>query len=350
MKHFNRYSLGMLPLLSILAMSPSVMETQFSGRGIASVEIEKVELEQPKLEIEKIKPDIKPIHVVLEEEDKFEIELEKIEIPKQKIVVDKVKPEILPIKAELKSVIEKEKIELDSKIAVDDIKQEISPIEVGDLLVVEKEEIKPDSKIIVDKIKPEIKPMKIGDLKLDKSNKKGKIERKGSKPVDEEVCEQDEKVKALSSQVEQLIASQNQIMQSMMNMSQMMMMQSMMMQQQMMMSQFNSMGTQKSPYEYASQTTAGNWVYYPSGFQPQQQNIFAQQAPQQPLAQQSVYPSHALQPSSWEMKPGTFGMFDLSNVGHNMGSQSQVPVGMSQAQLPVQPQIAGTMPTTGPIM
>ena len=346
MKNFNRYSLGMLPLLSILAMSPSVMETQFSGRGIASVEIEKIEIEKPKFEVEKFKADIKPLKVEIEEDDKIEIEREKIELPKQKIVVEKFKPEIQKLDVEIEGGIKKEKIELDAKIQVDDIKQDIQPIEIDTSSIVQKEEIKPDMKIVVDKIKPDIKPLKVADIK------KNKIERRERREKDE-VCEQDEKVKALTSQVEQLVASQNQIMQSMLNMSQMMMMQSMMMQQQMMMSQFNSMGTKTSPYEYASQTTAGNWVYYPSGFQPQQQNIFAQQG-QQPLAQQGFYPDQAhAQPqamqSSWNLQPGTFGMFNMNNVGFNMGSQGQAPVGMNQAQFPQLSQAQG-MPTTGPIM
>lgn len=329
MKHFNRYSLAALPLLSILAMSPSVMESHFASRGIASVELEKVEIPESKLEVENIKPEITPNKLDLQTEEV--ITKEEIK-PDLKVEVEDIKPEIKPIEiAKQDDKLELELVEIEAPkidIVVEDIKLE--PVELNidtdELLVIEKEEIKPDLKVEVDDIKPEIKPIKVGDLKVEEEEKK---EEKKS----EEVCEQDEKVQALSGQVEALVAQQNQIMQSMLNMTQMMMMQSMMIQQQMMLSQMNSMGTQNSPYQYANQTTAGNWVYYPQGFQPQQPNIFAQ--PQMG----GFYPDQAH--SNWNLTPGTFGPMSLGN-----GMNYDMTPGAAP-QMPVQAQAGRTL---GPIM
>ncbi len=158
-----------------------------------------------------------------------------------------------------------------------------------------------------------------------------------------EECEKDERNRILTRQVEELTRQQTQVMQQMMNMQQMMMMQ----QQQSQMAQlqqfmFNGPGFNSSPYQYHQPTAAGNWVYYPSGFQPQQPNIFAQ--PQiGPQQQQGVFPDQMHQQmqgqgQQWGIRPtqpfadqryqampiqaGSFGEDALS---YNMGVPPQRP-------------------------
>jgi hypothetical protein len=165
-----------------------------------------------------------------------------------------------------------------------------------------------------------------------------------------EECETEERNRILTRQVEELSRQQTQIMQQMMSMQQMMMMQ----QQQNQMAQlqqymFNGPGFNSSPYQYNQPVTAGNWVYYPSGFQPQQPNIFAQP---QLVAQQGVFPDQmhqqmpmprpqwALQSgpsfadSRYQASPMQTGSFGGDAFGYNFGPQMQ-------PQMPVQAQVYG---------
>lgn len=162
------------------------------------------------------------------------------------------------------------------------------------------------------------------------SKKEEKEEVKTAKS--EEKC--DEKVSVLSKQVEQLMADNNKIMQSMLSMTQMMMMN--MLQQQQQRQQMPYQFPNQFAYQYQQPQTAGSWVYQPQGFNPYQQNIFAQ--PQYTQYQQGsgYYPDQMSQQSSWNLQPsmsfntstmvtpGTFGGGGLSyNMSNSVPTISQ---------------------------
>lgn len=265
MKRFNYRSLAILPLLSILAMSPSDIQLKSNYRSIASA-IPEVQKETPK-------PEDKVLTEVFQVEDKKE------DIKKDEVVKDESK----------KEEVKKEEVKKEEK------KEEVA-----------KEEPK--------KEEPN-KEEKKEEVAKEESKKEDKKEDKKS---DQEklICDLEEKNKALTKQMEQLMADQKQIMQTMLGMNQMMV--SMFQQQQQQnpwQPYMNSLGMQ-SVYQYAPQMTAGNWVYYPQGFQPSQQNIFAQpqmpmqmqqqqQQPQMPALQGGMYPDqmHMQQSDNWGLRP-----------------------------------------------
>jgi hypothetical protein len=117
----------------------------------------------------------------------------------------------------------------------------------------------------------------------------------------------------------------------------------------------NGPGFNTSPYQYQQPTTAGNWVYYPSGFQPQQPNIFAQ--PQMWAQQQGMFPDQIhqqmpMQGQHWGLRPaqpfadpryhsippqaGSFGGDALSYNFGSPGTLQQSPV--YGPHLPMYPQ------------
>lgn len=223
MKHLSRHYFAILPLLSVLSLSPSQMDVKYSNhRSIASVEIkdapaEKVEVktEEPKKEEPK------------KEETSVAVNEPKKEEPKKEE----------PAKEEPKKE--------EASVAADEAKKD-EP---------KKEEAK------------------------------------------KEVCAAEEQNKLLTAQIQDLMKQQNQILQAMINMTNMM---TSMYQQQQQPNPFysNGPGWQSSPYQYNQPTVAGNWVYYPTGFQPQQQNIFANPQP----TQQGFYPDQ-VHGSSWGLQP-----------------------------------------------
>jgi hypothetical protein len=108
----------------------------------------------------------------------------------------------------------------------------------------------------------------------------------------------------LTTQVEELLKQQQQILQTMMGMAQMMVS---MFQQQQGNPIANSFAYEHSLYRYNQPMTAGNWVYYPNGFQPSQPNIFA------PQQGGGMYPDQVYQApipkdnqGDWSMRPTEF--------------------------------------------
>jgi hypothetical protein len=133
-----------------------------------------------------------------------------------------------------------------------------------------------------------------------------------------EICEAEEKQKALTLQVEELMKQQQEIVKIMTMMSQSLIN----LQQQQMLFYSQGAAWRTSPYQYQEPMTAGNWVYYPRGFQPEQNNIFSPGASSQTVnPMQSFYPDQIHQgqgpqptpgpqnftPSSWMLGTGDFG-------------------------------------------
>ena len=432
MKHFNRYHLGILPLLSILAMSPSVMQSKFASRAIASVDPEvktEVTTEEEKTEVKpEVKAEDKP---VVQTEVKTEVKPEvKTEVaeghPKLDALVAKVDKEsitkdlnlsneqILEKQKLFSESVQKEKSEFkeSSEEALVKSQREKTEALIKDLIVLEalsgKEGLKPEEKEalllaikegkdilegllgslekneeLVAKAKEVDKPV-IADNEEPKKEEEPKVEepkveepkkevvadteepkkeepkteepkKEEEKPViadkeepkkeevkeetKKEVCEADEKNKVLTSQVEELMKQNQQILQTMMGMAQMMVSMHQQNQGQGIYQQYQQM-PMPNPYMYQQPMSAGNWVYYPSGFQPTQPNIFAQPM-QQPMQQQmSIYPDQMHQ-QQWNLRPtqyfgdprfqsapimpGTFGNEAFSfNMGNSVPTITQI--------------------------
>lgn len=356
MKHIIRYSMAVLPLLSLLAMSPSDIQvkTQSNYRSIASAlpEGKTFEKELPKLGHrpipkhmleggpKEVKPEDKKEDkpVVAEEkkdevkpedkkEDKPVVAEEKKEDKKPEDVKPEDKKEEKPVVADCEEKKPEDKKE-DKTIEHPLIKQALEEGEKAAVAACKpKEEKKPEEK------KEENKKEEQIVVKDEKKPEDKKEEKK-------EVCEQDEKVQALTKQVEQLLADQRQIMLTMMSMTQGMMTMIQNQQNQNPWAPYmNSMGMQ-SPYQYQSPVTAGNWVYYPQGFQPNQINIFAQpqMQAQQPMMQQQggIFPDQMhMQQSSWGLQPQQY------NFGQAQPMQPQ------QAMMPQQMQAQPMQPVQG---
>ncbi len=345
MKHFKRQHLAILPLFSILTLSPGVMESRLAERHIASV-IEE-EKGHPKLEVLVSKVDSKSLmkdkdldnikfnNKVLELEKKLNLEKEqfkkeqsdKIIVEEQRKKVESLVIELLLVEGGHKELLEKKLIEeSESELIVKEInfKKDIIEgllidLEANEALVVKASEPK-----LEEPKKEEVKPVVAEEAKKEESKK--------------EVCESDEKNKVLTTQIEQLMKQQNQIMQTVLGMAQMMVS----MHQQQSLQQPNPYYANnpgfnvQNPYQYNQPFTAGNWVYMPNGFQPNQPNIFAQPVQQA----HGIYPDQMhQQQSSWSIQPdsrfqyqpqipsGTFG-----NNGLSFNMQNMVPT-ISQGQI-----------------
>jgi len=348
MSRFHKKSLAILPLLSILSISPSELQINNHSRGPASAVVEDIGRMNPALEMRAAPPEV----IEDKKEDK-KVELPKYEalvsrvdrdsllkdekLDKEKFLIkeaklkekiaeakknplqdqesiEKLVIELLIVEADLKSLKEKEllKIEEEEKaslLALADHKKVIEEIlvnlEKSEVQIAEEKEVKEEVMVVEEK-KDDKKEDKKEEAPVVADDKTGKSD----KPVvvkSEEICQADDKYDVLSKQMEKLIADQSQIMLAMVNMTQTMMQ---MMQQQMQQMQSFQMPNMASIYQYQPQTTAGNWVYHPSGFQPGQSNIFAQQmqvpAQQQP---QGFYPEQShmaqapMQPQQIPMGP-----------------------------------------------
>lgn len=304
MKFFKHHHLALIPLLSILAMSPSVMETEFSGgRLIASIK-EEVK-SHPKYEsiASKVKPE---------------------EVKEQEVSPEKYKEKISDLKLKLSKEKENLKKEQIEKVIVELLLVEGSLKELEDKKLLAEPEITDGKKIIL-----ESKDIIEGLLTdLDKEDKKEETPVVADAPKEEpkkeepkvEVCEAEEKNKVLTAQVQELMKQQNQILEAMIGMTNMMVTMFQQQQQNQPNPYYqNGPGFMSSPYQYQQPQTAGNWVYYPSGFQPSQQNIFAapqmQQPMQQPMQQQmqqpipqpfgGMYPDQVHQ-SNWSLQPTNY--------------------------------------------
>lgn len=318
MKHFNRHHLAILPLLSILAMSPAVMESSFSHRGIASIEVEQ---EQAKKEepvrynalIAKIKPEAllkspNPELAKLKEKgEKLHLELstlregfKKEQSEKDLVAEQRTKIEELVIKShllkldldqlEVSEEAQQEKICLEESIVT--IEGLLTDLEANEVLVANS-----DTPAIEVEPKQEEKPV-VAEEKPTTTEEPKKDEKTDA------LCELEEQNKVLTAKVEKLVEDQNQIMQAVLGMTQVMMMMLQNQQQFQMPNPYyaNAYSGLQNPYQYQQPTTAGNWVYYPSGFQPGQPNIFQQQQQPQPQGLGGFYPDQSHQ-SSWNLQP-----------------------------------------------
>lgn len=370
MKSFNRHSLAILPLLSILAMSPSVMLESHTHRGIASVieensvEVEKKEefkkfkeysskvdpkiiIRNENLTIDDLKKQESELKLKLSE---IKIDEKKSDLKKEAVAEDRKAREalvvdLLFIEDGLTGLSEGEKIELADKEALEKsivehktkIEELLNDLEKSEEILAQAEEPKSEEPKLADeepkKEEPKKEEPKLADEEPKKEEPKLAVEEPKKEETKKDICEAEEKNALLTKQIEQLLNDQKQIMQTMLGMAQMMVS----MHQQ---SQGQQQGIYQNPYvnpyQYHQPMTAGNWVYYPQGFQPQQPNIFAQPQMMQPQGQGGFYPDQAHQQSQWNLAPQynihadprytvqpiTPGSFGVDAFTYNLGNQS----------------------------
>ena len=371
MKSFNRHSLAILPLLSILAMSPSVMLDSHTHRGIASVieensvEVEKKEefkkfkeysskvdpkiiIRNENLTIDDLKKQESELKIKLSE---IKIDEKKSDLKKEAVAEDRKAREalvvdLLFIEDGLTGLSEGEKIELADKEALEKsivehktkIEELLNDLEKSEEILAQAEEPKSEEPKLADeepkKEEPTKEEPKLADEEPKKEEPKLAVEEPKKEEVKKDICEAEEKNALLTKQIEQLLNDQKQIMQTMLGMAQMMV--SMHQQSQGQQQQGIYQNPYVNPYQYHQPMTAGNWVYYPQGFQPQQPNIFAQPQMMQPQGQGGFYPDQAYQQSQWNLAPQynlqadprytvqpiTPGSFGVDAFSYNLGNQS----------------------------
>lgn len=322
MKCFNRHHLAIIPLLTILSASPEIIDSKINFRSIASYSV--TEESYPKLEVfrkaqkpEDIKKDqhislsdFKAKKDALSEKLKKEREgfkkeqSDKVIVEEQKKSVNSLAIEALILEADLKDLQERKILGEEEEGLVKADKEAKSIVEslLGDLEANQALVAKADA--------PKVEEPKKDEPKKEEAKKEeAKKEETKTEEPKKEVCESEEKNKVLTAQVEELLKQQQQIMQTMMGMAQMMVT---MFQNQQSNSIANSFAYEHSLYRYNQPVTAGNWVYYPNGFQPSQPNIFS---PQQPYIPQGsgFYPDQVYQTpvprdnrGDWSMRPSEY--------------------------------------------
>jgi hypothetical protein len=302
MKSFNRHQLAILPLLTILCASPGVIESKHNYRTIASdisvsesfpklesfrknQKPESIQKDQNNsLEKFKIKRDTLSEKIKKERETFKKDQSDKIIVEEQQKLVHSLAIEILVVEADLKDLQDKKLIDTEEEISI---------------------KLEKESKNIIEGLLRDLE----SNQSLVAKAEIPKVEEPKKEEPKKEVCESDEKNKVLTSQVEELLKQQQQILQTMMGMAQMMVS---MFQQQQRNPMANSFAYEHSLYRYNQPTTAGNWVYYPNGFQPSQPNIFTPQ--QAPIPQSGgIYPDQVHQApipkdmsGDWSMRPTEF--------------------------------------------
>lgn len=375
MKAFKHHHFAIIPLLSILAMSPTMVESKFhTGRDIASIKeevkpevkghpkydaaVSKVKPEEAKADLSKEKlveklGEVK-LKLLKEREDFKKDQSDEKLVSEQRKGIESLIVDMVLVEGSLKKLEEGKLIEeTEAKTSKDVIAESkdiieglLTDLEANEVLVVKAKEPKKEDKpvVVVEEPKKE-EPKKEEPKKDEVKPEVAKDEpKKEEAKKDEKKCEAEEQNKVLTKQVEDLMKQNQQILQSLMGVTNMMvsMYQQNQHQHQQQQNPYyqNGPGWNQSPYQYNQPQTAGNWVYYPQGFQPQQQNIFAQ-----PQAQYGMYPDsfymqqpqmqmqQPMQQSGWQLNadprytiqnqftPGTFGG-DNSNFMFNMAQSS----------------------------
>lgn len=347
MKRSHHHQLAILPLLGILAMSPSVMTTHYASRGIASVkeEVKKEESKTPKydalvskvdqasimkdvdnsIEKFKVKRDELSAKLKKEREDFKKDQSDKVVVEEQQKKVESLVIDVLLVEGSLKDLEAKKGIEQADDEASqklisegkDIVESLLNDVDANKVLVAKasepkveepkKDEPKKEEPKVADEKKDEPKkeePKKEEVKVADEKKEDKKEEKKEQTESEKQICALQDQNKLLSKQVEQLINDQKQIMSTFMGMAQMMVG----MYQQQQANQHNPYyqngpGYNSSPYQYNAPMSAGNWVYYPQGFQPQQQNIFAQPQQMTGIYPDQFYGQQQQPQGQWGLQP-----------------------------------------------
>ncbi len=354
--------LYVLPLLTLLSVSPAELLEHKTSRSPASAEVEVIEekdQQEEKLEEKKFArfeamiSQVDPNNLLIVESvtkesviqkaeslqaqiqqeaekfnkdatDKEEIKLQRENI--ESLVVDAVifdkevavldEQQALDEESKEKLLLagDAHKEQLESLIAELENNEEILDIEPPQLADAEE----PKEEVVEEDKKEEEAPKVASEDKKEDE----KVEEK----KEEEICAASEQVKVLTAQVEKLMEEQNLILQAMLNLTQVMINMSQNMQPQ----QQSYFPMPQTAYQYHAPMSQGNWVYYPQGFNPQQ-SFYPNQAysaPQQQMQQpQQQLPQGQFQ-NNWSLQPS-------QNFQFNQTPQTQIEVGqfgLGQAQ------------------
>lgn len=311
----SHYSLmAMVPLLTILSMSPAQVETQFSSspsRGIASIieEGQEVkELKHPKYEARAEKVDKSLLEKdaeldltkfsekadkyreqLLQERKDYKVDvIEADAVAAQKQRLEELVIGMVALEEDVKVLQEKkawepagEEIAMNTmnemKITLESLLQD----EVENDLLVLQDKVKKEEEAAIAKTDEEITPPETTTDEVSPEEEKTDEVATDSEASKQEdlICELEEKNKALTAQVEALIADQKKVMETMMGLTQMMVGMYQRQQQQLPSYMTGPLVAPQHMYQYTTPTAGGNWVYYPDGFNPQQmtgQNMLGQ--------------------------------------------------------------------------
>ena len=342
-----------IPLLTLLSVSPAKLLKNKPLRSIASVEVveEKEEVKEEKkfplfleltsridpsnlLVVESItKESLKEKALTLSsqiqtESEKFNKDAsDSIEIKIQRDLVESLVVDAVIFDKEVSVLDDKKELDEELKkemLLAGDSHKEALELLIGQLIVNENREIEPPKLADEEKVE-EKKEEKEEDSKLAEDKKEDKDEKKEDKK--DEICEASEQVKVLTAQVEKLMSDQSLILQTMANLAQ-----AMANMTQNMQSQTPYFPMPQTAYQYHAPMAQGNWVYYPQGFN------------QQPNMNQGFYPNQAFQPqmqqpmqapqgqmqNNWNLAPQQnfqFQQTPMPQVGQfGMGEQTPAPM------------------------
>jgi hypothetical protein len=345
MKHSHRSFLAIVPLLSVLSLSPQALEKYHSSRNIAS--INEVASPTPKLDalaskidrsnivpdrnltVDQFKSKSDQVHErILKSKEEFKKDQsDKTVVNKQRELIEDLVTNILLIEIAQSDSGLQEKLQEDQlnaskqsiKKSKDILEGLISDLQRNENLVAEAEKARQA---------PTQSPSQASNIAQE--------DKKANKPS--QVCPGEEQNKVLTAQVQELVKQNDQIMKTMLGLIQVMI--SMNQRQMYQSSPFQI----PNPYVYNQPSTAGNWVYYPQGVGSQGQNIFNQpSAPSYaPQVNQGYYPDNFYQPqNNWMLRPeynldpryqstpvmmGTFGMNNFFyNLEQNLPSSQMTP-------------------------
>jgi hypothetical protein len=348
MSHLKHHSLALLPLLTVLSLSPSVVQNKYAQRHLASIidSETKVEEEYPLLAVAIKKVDLTD----LERSD--DLDAEKLKIKDQDLQV-KLKNER---ESFLKDSSHKELVS-GQRQHLEGLIKELAVIEEDGKVLKEKEGLPPEDEDLLKKNLSEHKNVLESLLKDLKANEKliaeTEIEEpkkedtpvvvedneKENGPNKEETCEHDNK--ALSEQVAKLIEEQSKIMQSVLGLTQFM--QQMLQQQQQqqslaMWAPYLSGSLMQYPFMYQN-PYQGPWTYQhqqpviniynggmgQQGLYPDQFQLQSQQPLPQPQLQEESWNGWNLAPQMQFQDPRfnpmipTAGNFGMDGFGFNLG-------------------------------
>lgn len=336
MSHSNHHFLAILPLFAILSISPMQLDSQLdNGRSIAS----EVVVGHPKYEARAAKIDRTKIIIdkdldldclndrqeafrsrLIEVRDGYKVsEIDKDAVALQRGKIESLVSSLVELEEEVKVLTDKkvliEASAQKSSVAMNDFK-----IIIEDLL---KDEI--ENELIVLKAEPKKEEVKEEAPQV--------AEEKPEKPAVEEpkkddaICDLEEKNLVLTKQVEELLAQQKTIMQTMLGLSSMMVQMNQQQQNIEPWMRYNQPTNYQQLYQYLPGQGAGQWVYYPQSIMPTVNNTPYAQALQpnvqttqeQPLGQQAYQEaaqsnqfSYLPMQQSAPVMPANFGMSNHS--------------------------------------
>lgn len=298
MRHFKLHPLAVLPLLALLTVAPSELPFDSAGRSIASVITEeKADTGTPLYDAMVSKLD----RSALMKKDNVEIE---------QFITD------------LKDL--DNKLELKLKESAPQ-RQEVESLAIKLVLSEDDLSVLQDKKLLTPEVEAEaLEQMASNKTKLEKllAQTEEKEEIVQTEPEVEECT--DDKHAVLTTQVEQLMTQQTQIMESIMSMLGLM--------QQQQMNQWNPymhgpLVPYAHMYQYASSTSNGAWVYMPNGFNPTQFGAGfypdqLQQPQPQPQLQQQQWNGWGLA-NQYDLQLDPYYQVPGQNLSANFGFKTQ---------------------------